>query len=438
MFSRVTLIGERRRVDAVLPSGEPVGLLLPDVLRLLGDVPASQPHHRYLATADGDVLPWEGTLAASGIEDGALLRLVRADDAPPAPVVHDVTEEASADIDLRIWRWGPAARRWTATVLAGALFFVVAAVFAKPWLRADRDLALGAMAAMLAMGGGLLGRYADEPTGTAITAASAGLAFPAAWVAADAYAWPVWERWGSLVLIAAALLAVLGVSSRLGFGGVLAAGFGCALTATWMAGGAANVPTHRLAAVIGVASITLLGLLPRLALSTSGLAALDDRRTTGSPVSRYDVGTALAATHRGLAGATVATAVSAAVAGTLLAAAPNRWTVPLAILFAVVLASRSRTFPLVVQVIALQGAAIVVLIGLLMSWRDQGAMPAPLAGAVALAVVPIAVLAARPAEHIRVRLRRACDRVEALAVVAMIPLVIGVFGTYGRLLHSLK
>lgn len=35
-LSRVTLVGRRRRVDLVLPSDEPVGRFLPDVLELLG------------------------------------------------------------------------------------------------------------------------------------------------------------------------------------------------------------------------------------------------------------------------------------------------------------------------------------------------------------------------------------------------------------------
>ena len=35
-YSRVTLVGARRRIDLVVPSTEPVGTLLPDLLRLVG------------------------------------------------------------------------------------------------------------------------------------------------------------------------------------------------------------------------------------------------------------------------------------------------------------------------------------------------------------------------------------------------------------------
>ncbi|MZE78774.1 type VII secretion integral membrane protein EccD, partial [Streptomyces sp. SID5475] len=112
-LSRVTLVGERRRVDLVLPSDEPVGRLLPDVIQLLDDRVAARPELRRLVTASGAVLPLDSTLASSEVRDGAVLRLVRAQDAPAAPVVHDVTDEVAEDLDLRAWRWRPVARRAT-------------------------------------------------------------------------------------------------------------------------------------------------------------------------------------------------------------------------------------------------------------------------------------------------------------------------------------
>jgi hypothetical protein len=41
-----------------------------------------------------------------------------------------------------------------------------------------------------------------------------------------------------------------------------------------------------------------------------------------------------------------------------------------------------------------------------------------------------------PVEHVRARLRRLADRLETVAVVAAVPLAIGVFGIYGRLLDT--
>ncbi|MFD8878287.1 EsaB/YukD family protein, partial [Streptomyces sp. NPDC059607] len=115
-LSRVTLVGERRRADIVLPSDTPIGQLLPDILQLLDDRAASRPLTRQLITSDGSALPQESTLASAGISDGAVLRLVRIHAAPPAPVVHDVTDQVADTLDLQAWRWRPAARR----VAAGA------------------------------------------------------------------------------------------------------------------------------------------------------------------------------------------------------------------------------------------------------------------------------------------------------------------------------
>ncbi len=41
-----------------------------------------------------------------------------------------------------------------------------------------------------------------------------------------------------------------------------------------------------------------------------------------------------------------------------------------------------------------------------------------------------------PAERVRVRLRRVGDVLESVGVIALLPLVIGVFGVYGRLLGT--
>lgn len=190
------------------------------------------------------------------------------------------------------------------------------------------------------------------------------------------------------------------------------------------------------AALLAVVSVVVLGLLPRFALMTSGLSGLDDRRSGGVSVSRYQVSTALAATHRGLALATVVTAVSAAVAGVLVLRTTTVWTVLLAVAVALVLALRARAYPLVPEVVALLVAAAVVAVRLAWVWQERSGAAGPLAVLVVLATVPLAVLAVQPPEHVRVRLRRFGDVLESVGVIALFPLVIGVFGVYGRLLGT--
>jgi type VII secretion integral membrane protein EccD len=435
-YSRVTLVGARRRIDLVVPSTEPVGTLLPDLLRLVGDEPVSPPRARQLVGADGEVLAPDVTLAEAEVQDGAVLRLVVQHDVPPAPVVHDVIEEVSDDTDVRAWRWGPVARRWTATAA------VVAACLLLAWMlaRAARSGPLAAdaltAAALGLLGCGIVAGRVREPAGTALTLGGGAVALAASWTATGVVGWPPYARLVAAAAVLAAVTVLLGLASPLGRVGVVGGGLALVLAAAWGAGVAGALAPERQAAIMAVASIVLLGLLPRVALTASGLTALDDRGTAGEEVGRQDAVAAIAAAHRGLSIATVATAASAALAGLLLAGAPSRWTVALAIALVVVLASRARVFPLVAEVAALLAAAGAVLAGLLALWLDRAGIAGPLAAVLGLVTVALVVLGVEFPEHVRARFRRHGDRLEAVAVVAAVPLAIGVFGTYGQLLET--
>ncbi|MBM4793018.1 type VII secretion integral membrane protein EccD [Streptomyces sioyaensis] len=439
-LSRVTLVGERRRADIVLLSDTPIGQLLPDVLQLLDERPASRPMTRQLMTSDGSVLPHDSTLASAGIADGAVLRLVSTHSAPPAPVVHDVTDQVAGDLDLRAWRWRPAARRAGAGV-ATVVFAVIAALLAR------REFALGALvgalsavALALLAAGALVAKVGRGNRGlaTALLVASGGLGVLTAWTAADAYGWPGTARLAAVAGALVVTLVFLGFFSPLGKGGLVGAVTTATIVVVWEAVAAVQGDPARLGAVMAVFSLVLLGVLPRLALMASGLTALDDRRSGGVSVSRHQVGTALAATHRGLALSTTVTAVSATSAGWLLtlAAKPSVWTVLLASLVVVVLVSRTRAFPLVAEVVALFAAASCLVVRLVVWWMEHAGGGGPLAVLCVAAVLPLLVLAVQVPEHVQVRLRRMADLVESVGMVGLFPLTFGVFGVYGQLLNQ--
>jgi type VII secretion integral membrane protein EccD len=435
-YSRVTLVGARRRVDLVLPSTEPVGSLLPDLLAMVGDEAASPPRARQLVRTDGEVLAPDVTLAEAEVQDGAVLRVVAQHDVPPAPVVHDVIEEVSDDTDARAWRWGPVARRWTATagVVAGCLLLA--------WMLAKTasSLALAAdtltVAGLALLGGGVVAGRLREPVGTALVLGGGGVSVAASWLATTFAGWPGHARLVAAGAVVAGVTVLLGLTSPLGRVGVVGGGLGLVLAGAWGLGVAAEVGPERLAAVMAVASVVLLGQLPRIALTASGLTALDDRRSAAGEVARRDAVAAIAAAHRGLAIATVASATSSVLAGVLLAAAPSRWTVALALALVVVLASRARVYPLVAEVAALLAAAGAVLAALLALWLARAGPAGPLGAVLALLAVALVVLGTEFPEHVRARLRRLGDRLEAVAVIAAVPLAVGVFGTYGQLLET--
>jgi type VII secretion integral membrane protein EccD len=440
----VTIAGTRRRVDVVIPSDEPVGRLLPEVLRLAGEPPGQPSTPRYLARLDGTLLNADDTPADIDLDDGTLLRVVGLADAPPPPVVHDVTEEVTADLDRRPWRWAPEPRRWllTAIVVASAL---AAGHFATRGAGATgRDvvplalsgllLLAGAAVAMarsrgpgarhlgvaVILAGGAVGLYAAATFGPAVAAG-------AGWVA------------GGI----AAALAVTAIVLGLAGGAGRAAAFGGLVGVVLLAGWAAalvpgQLPPVRAAALLGPASLMLIGALPRIALTFSGLTALDDQRSRGEAVERRAVTEALTVAHRGLSVTAVAAVGSAAAAGWVAGAEPGRWTAPLAALIAAGLAFRARSFPLVGQVLAMAAGSAIVLFGLLLAWlrASPSARWPVLAVVAAVAVAASVALTGRPPEHVGARLRGVADRLEAVTVVVMVPVAFGVFGLFGRLLRT--
>lgn len=395
---------------------------------------------RQLMTSDGSVLPHDSTLASAGIADGAVLRLVTTHSATPAPVVHDVTDQVADDLDLRAWRWRPVARRACAGA-ATVAFAVIAALFAR------RELPLGALVGVLSAitlvlltAGALVARLGRGNRGlaTALLVASGGLGVLAAWTAADAYGWPGTARLAAVAGALVLTLVFLGCFSPLGKGGLAGAVTMATIAAVWEAVAAVQSDPARLGAVMGVFSLVVLGVLPRLALMASGLTALDDRRSGGISVTRHQVGTALAGTHRGLALSTIVTAASATSAGWLLTLAqkPTAWTVALVSLVVVVLASRARAFPLIAEVVALFVAASSLVVRLVMVWMEHAGGAGPLAVLCVAAVLPLVVLAVQVPEHVQVRLRRIGDLVESIGMVGLFPLAFGVFGVYGQLLNQ--
>ncbi|MFE7165938.1 type VII secretion integral membrane protein EccD [Streptomyces sp. NPDC057616] len=441
-LTRITLVGERRRIDLVLPSREPVGILLPEIMRLLDDRVGARPELRHLVTADGSALAHDSTLESAGVPDGAVLRLVRVEDAPSAPVVHDISDEVAGDLDVRAWRWRPAARR-TVAGLSTVIWALAAGVLARGGF-APSAVAGGlvAVAGVCAVAGVLCGRMHKRGMATTLIATSGVLGALGAWTAADAYDWSGAARLAGVAGAGAVALLLAGWCTPLGRGALIGAGALGGCLVLWEAvialqGGAGTATEQaRAGALVAVVCLVLLGVLPRLALMASGMTGLDDRRTGGVSVSRYDVGTALAATHRGLALASVVLAASAAGAGVLVLHVVSVWTVLLGIAVVVVLALRARAFPLTAEVVVLLLAAGVVAVRLVVVWLGQAPAAGPVAVLALLAVVPLVVLGVEPAEHVRVRLRRVGDVLESVAVIGLFPLVIGVFGVYGRLLGT--
>lgn len=409
MNTRVTLVGSRRRLDVVLPSGEPLGVLLPEFLELTDEPPHSPPVAYLVVGTDGAVLPDDRTLAESGVPDGSLLRLVPATDAPADAVVHDVADATTDDFDGRLWRWGAVARRWACTFLLMAALVGAAALVPE---------AATIAAAVLVLAGAVIARRWHGPLGVATVLAGGAVALYVT------HAQPLLA-----LAVVSVVVAVLGLCSELGRGGVFGGLVGLALLGLWV--GLGGLPVQRAAAITAVVAVLALGVLPRLAVTASGLAGLDD---SDGVVRRPEVRQALSAAHRGLTLATVAVACGAALPTWLLTIHSGRWTTPLACLVCAALLLRLRAFPLLPQVAALLLGSGVIAFGLLRQWQvDRFVVAGVLLAVVVAAVLRMVVV---PKEHVLARFRAVGDKVELAVVLALVPVVIGEFGVYSRLLAT--
>ncbi|KOX13540.1 hypothetical protein ADK67_44100 [Saccharothrix sp. NRRL B-16348] len=429
-LTRVTLVGPTRRVDVVLSSDEAVGVLLPDAATMVGYQVSGRPHGFQLSTIDGSVLDPAVGLRAAGIVDGALLRVDPLTEAPPAAVVYDVPDAVADDLSRRPGRWGDAARTRTVTAVC-----VASGVFATWSAGAQLPAWLLLLGGLVVISGGFV---LAVPSGGLVGVALmlTGAASVVVLVPALTTSWLM--RCALVALVIGGLMVLLGFVRGRGREGVLGGGTVFALLVLWSTLFAVGLSPEGTAVVMAAVTVGMLGLLPRIALVFSGLTGLDDRHTAEETVSRGSAEAAVDTAHRGLALACTAVAVSAAVAGVILAQVGGAWAMVLAGLLVVAMLLRLRFFPLTVEVVALAAAALTVLGGLVVRWVSE--QPGSWWGGVAVATLVIVsclmVIGYRPTPHARARARQVADRVEAIAVIAIVPVAIGEFDVYSRLLAT--
>ncbi|WP_091606440.1 type VII secretion integral membrane protein EccD [Arthrobacter koreensis] len=443
-YTRVTLVGRQRHLDLLLPSDQPVAALLPQVLDLLGDEPAEDVAAKVLVTPDGSELTPTDTLAQAEVLDGTALALCNASEAPPAPVVYDVTDLVVAETEAVRGRWTRTWQNATAGVFAAAglwagaeLIIAATAPEAAWWL-------LAALA-VLAAGAGILvcRRSPSSPAGPAALGAGWLAGLGSSLHAAGLLGGTDGDYARAGLLLAgstAGTLLALGAANRhprAMYSGALVT----ALTAAfWSASVVLTGTAVQAAALAGIASVLLLGLLPALALAASGLAALDDRRAKGGHVGRPDAVEAIASAHGGLVAGTAAAAASAALALWILGTdtAQQSWSLPLVAVLTLAVFLRARAFPLAPERLALYAATAVGLAALAAGgsrWFADQPWVTGVTVLVLAAAVWIALSLDLP-DHAQARFRLAAKRLETLAILASVPLAAGMFGIFAQLLES--
>lgn len=431
-YLRITVIGSRRKADIALPDDIALHELLPEILDLLDEPPASSP--LVLTSLIGVQARTDVTLATLEVSNGAVFRLAPADEAPRPPEVAEVTEAVGDATVSRRDRWNP-----LLTTLASAVALGLAGAVMATLLPVQTNALLGILGALFAaavIGGAMLGRRRHTRSSASLFGLSVGVSPALASSVVALTPQPLLQAatlgatW-SLIWLAAAVVFGIGHRNR----GVLIGAAGAwVIAAAAVLSLFAQVPVTVVAAVGGIALAALIGLIPSVALSASGVTGLDDAASADGPVARGDLRGAISAAFATQTALVLAAAAPLAISIALLTHTAG-WATGLGLALAAFVLARSRLFPGAVSRIALLLAALVPI---LMWLATPGAIALEWRVAAAVAVVVVLLAAAfvpqTPAAH--ARLRRGLGLIETLSLIAVFPCLLGVLGIYADLLGA--
>ena len=435
-YTRLTIVGTARKAELVVPADEPIGGLIPRLMELLDERPGAVSRPLTLVRSTGEQLDTSLSVAEQRVVDGELLRLLREDAAPPPPEVADVTDVLAESLAGRPGLWTRRSRTATAAVAVGLLSLVLSVVLTRT---PDVDpvgtipVVYGLAIVVALVSGRLGGRW----LAVAATSVALGCAAPLAVVlgATPALGLPPVDVALAVVVLAWVALA-LGAGAGLGsrsawWGGVL----GVVLGAVPIVLRSLGVPDAGAVGVGAVLAVVVCGLLPWYAMSASGLTGLDDQVVDGRRGRRDDVLLTVGDAYRTLTWSTFAVAGPLAVTAVSSVGSADPWQVGLGAAVVLVVAARTRALPIAAQGWVLWAAALVGLLGGLLV---QPLAPSWLVVVVLAVGVVVAVVAGGvdPVAHQRASLRRVGNLVESLGVVALLPVLLGVFGVYADLLGA--
>ncbi|UPL13734.1 ubiquitin family protein [Microbacterium galbinum] len=437
-YTRLSVRGSSRRAEIAVSSDDSLGSLLPQLIDALAEPSGAGGRPLALVTAIGDSLDLERSAREQSLVDGSVLRLLPFDSAPPPPMVIDVVDVLADELENRNDRWSDASRAAVSAVVVA--LSAAAASIAVPFDGvAGGAVRFGLLGLLLvfAVGFGLFGRR--RPAAVMATAA-VGAGVPAALHAAAAQAathpasvLPITALWVALVW--SAVLLIGGGVARGSRGAMVGGALGIVLTVPLLTALVMGMRHDQAAAVIGVVAAVLLGLVPWLALSASGLTGLDHRAAESADLPRPAALGAVSDAYRTLDWVVAVLAAVLALCGIVLWMTDAVWPRLLAASLALVVLLRSRAFPLRSQGFLLWAAGIGIGAVAAATLIVNGSLGwTVVAGAVVIGVTAAIAGLTRPKAHQRARLRSFGDALETAAVIAIVPMAVGVFGIYADLL----
>lgn len=454
VFSRVTVVAPRTRIDVALPADVAVADLLPMLLDMAKETtPDGGARHGGWALAKlGDqALDPSRTLASLGVVDGELLQLRRRNENPPPPLYDDVVD-AIADADPDSFRpWTKETARRIGHIAGGlALVAAAVAVFAGGPLFGGNGLIAALVAgvaaiACLAVGATITNSYKAESTGVVIAAAG-GLpfAFVAGFCAVPGLTVRANLLLGSglVVILAAIAILIMGAgittfiaAATAGVIGVLAF-----TVATLIAH-----PAPGIAAGTAAVSLAAISVLPR---ATIWLAKLPLPHVPGTAEElkeddSYPDYTAIekrtAVAHNYMTGLLIGCGSAVAIAAIITATAPGAFGIITAVDATLVLLLRARSYANGAQAVALLTTGMVSAGGILVGWiftqSTLGRVLWVFGALVVIAAGSLVVGVIFPNQRFSPPLRRTVEILEAIFIATVLPLALAVMDLYTTLRH---
>lgn len=454
VFSRVTVIAPRTRIDVALPADVAVADLLPMLLEMAKEAtPDGGARHGGWCLArlgDGPLDP-SRTLAALGVVDGELLQLRRRSETPPPPLFDDVVDaiaESSPD-SYRPWTKQTANRIGYVAATISLILAGLAVLMSGPlWGGQHLGPAIaGGASAIVAVGlGAIVARAYQARTAGVLIAAALGL--PMAFVSGLSIV-PGEPGRASLLLGSSLVLIVAAASIMLVGAGVTT--FVAAATAATLGVVTFTVATLIAHPAAGIAAGTVavalagLSLLPRLTIQLARLplpnvpgSAEDLKEDSGFP-DYESIERRAGLAHEYMTGMIIGCGVAAAIGAIITASAGDVWGVVLAIVAILVLTLRARTYANGSQAIALLSTGMLAATGVLLGWLTTASTTDRLLwvfGALLLlggAALVLGVIF--PEQRFSPPLRRTVEILEAICIAVVLPLALAVMDLYSTLRH---
>ncbi|MEU6830986.1 type VII secretion integral membrane protein EccD [Nocardia beijingensis] len=471
VLSRVSVIGGNTQIDVGLPATVPIATFIGDLVALIRsrdperseaeeDSAPLDARHWTLARLGREAIAPSRTLTEAEVYDGELL-VLRSVTAKEAPALFDDVIDAVSRLTAEEFRsWSGAAARWMGLVVSA--FTVLATLAVLALSRGNGDplapalALLGCGTAAFVAAGIAARRYADQVTATWLSLDGLLLLFGGAALLVPGTLGSPHLLLGSSVLLIAALLGyrITGAGATL---------FSCAAALAVIAGVTAAIyliwhpGLPKLSAGLLVAGIAIISAVPRLAAVLARLP-IPPVPTAGGAIDPADheprptiegigaIGASALPSAAGLGARArtanrfqsglIAACAASAVVGAFGVADPlgsPRWQgVSLAVVTAIILALRGRSFADLAQAATLIGGgcltAVALTAGFAVGDGDYTLLAAGVLLAFATGVVGFGVIG----PHIEVTpvTRRMIEIFEYLLIVSVLPLVLWVMNIY--------